>query len=451
MNITGARDEDGLIKKSLRYSVFDGSCHAAMLGFGESYLSVFAVFLKANNIQLALISSLPVFIGSIAQILSSMFLRLLKTRKTLVSSAAFMQAIMYIPIALTFFVRESGVNLLIFIVCIYWIFGMILSPAWNSWMGDLVDERIRGDYFGRRSKVTGSATFAATLIAGFILHRFTDGDSAQYIGFVLIFLLAMAARMLSSFFLTKKYEPPYAVALKRESGLFEFIKGARFSNYGRLVLYLCFMNFSVYLSVPFFVPYMLRDLSLDYMTFTFVISTAAVAKFVSMPVWGKASDRYGTRKILSLCGLLMPSVPLLWVFSGNVYYLLLIQVYSGFVWAGFDLAAFNFIYDTTTPQNRMSGVEYYNVLNGLCIFAGSIIGGLMVRYNDLFWSKYLFVFIISFILRYAATFVFIPKLKEVRTVERIPYAKLFFKIVSTVPTFGVVYDLIPFRSQRKNK
>ena len=187
------------------------------------------------------------------------------------------------------------------------------------------------------------------------------------------------------------------------------------------------------------------------MTFTLVISAASVVKFLSMPVWGKVSDLYGTRKILSLSGFLMPSVPLLWVFSGNVYYLILIQVYSGFVWAGFELASFNFVLDSTTPRNRAAGVAYYNVLNGVCIFTGSIIGGIMVRYNDIFWSKYLPVFIVSCILRYAASFIFIPRLKEVRVVERIPYSRLFFKIVSTMPTFGLVHSLIPFRSRRKNK
>jgi MFS family permease len=260
-------------------------------------------------------------------------------------------------------------------------------------------------------------------------------------------MLAMIARVISAYFLKKKYEPPYAVPLNEQYGLIKFIQKARFMNYGRFILYLCFMNFSVYLAAPFFVPYMLRDLNLDYMTFTIIISAAAVTKFLSMPVWGKASDRHGTRKILSLSGFLMPSVPLLWVFSGNVYYLVLIQIYSGFVWAGFELASFNFIFDTTTPQNRASDVAYYNVLNGVCIFAGSIIGGLMVRYNQVFWSKYLLIFIVSFIMRYVASFVFIPKLKEVRTVEEIPYSRLFFKIVSTMPTFGVVYSIIPFRGK----
>jgi MFS family permease len=209
------------------------------------------------------------------------------------------------------------------------------------------------------------------------------------------------------------------------------------------------MNFSVYLSAPFFTPYMLRDLQLDYMTFTIVNASAIVVKFLSMQVWGRASDQYGTRKVLSLSGFLMPVVPVLWVFSDNVYYLILIQVYAGFIWAGFELSSLNFIFDTTTPQKRPTAIAYYNVLNGICLFAGSMTGALLVKYNNFFWSKYLLVFILSGILRCVASLIFVPKLKEVRIVESIPYSSLFFKIIRTMPTIGVIYSFIPMKSGKK--
>ncbi len=283
------------------------------------------------------------------------------------------------------------------------------------------------------------------MLAGYILSRFSNGRDSQYAGFVVIFMLAMCFRVFSASFLKKKYDPPYTITPKIEFGFLEFIREARFRNYGRFVLYLCFMNFSVYLSAPFFAPYMLKDLHLDYMTFTIINSAAVIVKFLAMPVWGKASDQFGTKKVLSLSGFLMPLVPLLWVFSGDVSYLIVIQIYSGFIWAGFELASFNFVFDTTSPQKRATGIAYFNVLNGVCIFLGAVIGGLIVRYNTMFWSHYFLVFIISCILRYTASFVFIRKLREVRTVEEIPYPKLFFKIVSTMPTIGPVYNLIPFR------
>ena len=71
------------IKKSLLYSVFDGSFHSAMVGFGESFFSAFAVFLKASTTQIGLLGSLPQTLGSLSQLLSSYFIRLFKSRSLL--------------------------------------------------------------------------------------------------------------------------------------------------------------------------------------------------------------------------------------------------------------------------------------------------------------------------------------------------------------------------------
>lgn len=125
LETTESQRENALIKKSLRYSILDGSFHAAMLGFGESFLSAFAVFLKANNIHLALLGSLPILVGSLSPLMSNAFLRRMKSRKSLVASAAFFQAIMFIPLSLVFFFGDWSVILLIILVCVYWVFGMI--------------------------------------------------------------------------------------------------------------------------------------------------------------------------------------------------------------------------------------------------------------------------------------------------------------------------------------
>jgi MFS family permease len=444
-------NSDEKIKKSLRYSVLDGAFAASMIGFGESFFAAFAVFLKANNIHIGLLSSLPLLTGSLSQLFSNRLIKLLKSRKILVITSAFLQGIMYIPIALVFFFGTLKVVYLILFACLYWIFGMILSPAWNSWMGDLVYENKRGTYFGRRSKVTGSATFLAYMAAGYILQRYATDPTLEYIGFVIIFCLAFSSRMVSVTFLMRKYEPPYETVKSAEFSIWEFIKEARFRNYGLLVLYLSIMNASVYISAPFFTPYMLYDLKLDYMTFTVINAAAIITKIFFLPVWGRSSDRFGTRKVLSLTGFLMPLTPVLWMFSHDFAYLIVIQIYSGFIWAGFEIASFNFIYDTTSPQKRATAIAYYNVINGIAIFTGAMTGGLIVRYNTAFWSKYILVFVVSGTVRFIVSILFIPKLKEVRQVERIPYAKLFLKVVSTLPTTGVVYSLIPFLKKDKEE
>ena len=66
-------------------------------------------------------------------------------------------------------------------------------------------------------------------------------------------------------------------------------------------------------------------------------------------------DRFGARRVMSLAGYLMPVVPVLWLVSGSVPWLIAIQIYSGFIWAAFEIATVSFIFDVTTPEKRVTG------------------------------------------------------------------------------------------------
>ena len=127
-------------------------------------------------------------------------------------------------------------------------------------------------------------------------------------------------------------------------------------------------------------------------------------------------------------------LPVLWVFSTKFAYLIGIQVLGGIVWAGFELSSFNFVFDTTTPEKRARCVSYYNMINGVMIFLGTIAGSLIIKYNALFWSKYYLAFIVSGAARFLVALVFLPKLREVRKVADINYQKIFLKATNMIIT-----------------
>lgn len=445
---SGIDKNDERIKKSLRYSILDGAFYSAMVGFGESFFSAFAVFLKATNTQLGLLGTLPQTLGSLSQLFSNWLIRLFGSRKMAILAGVFFEMLIFIPIAFIFYFGTLKVFYLIFFVCLYWILGMIVVPAWSSWMGDLVDEKKRGDYFGRRNRISGMVVLITFLLGGYILQRFGDGDPTQYRGFLLIFGLAMLARIVSFIYLARGYEPSYKIAKKAEFTFIEFVKKASKRNYGLFVIFLCFMNFAVYVATPFFTAYMLYDLKFSYMTYALISAVAVLVKYLVMPAWGRAADRYGTKKVMTLSSYLMPLTPLLWVLSKNIYFLVLVQIYSGFVWAGFEITTFNFIFDTTTPEKRATCVSYYNVLNGIFIFLGGIMGSIILKYNHIFSSQYYSIFILSFALRYVVSFHFIPKLREVRQVKHISYEKLLMNVISSSATMGHVHHLLPLHGRK---
>jgi MFS family permease len=308
-------------------------------------------------------------------------------------------------------------------------------------MGDLVPENSRGNYFGSRNRICGLATFLSLLCAGFVLQAFNSGKTNEYLGFVLIFSVALVARLFSSFFLSKKFEPHYTHGKEAQFSFKDFIRQSHSTHIGLLVFYLCFTSFSVMLAGPFFAAYMLYDLKMDYLTYTVITSIALIVKYLLMPMWGNLSDKYGTKKILSLSGFFLCILPILWLLSKEIIVLVFAQFVSGFIWAGFEIASFNSLFDATSPKNRATCVAYYNVLNGSAILAGSLLGGVIAQANNVFWSRYLLVFLLSGILRLIFSIFYIPKLKEVREVEHISYRRLILRVISTMTTGGLAYGL----------
>src|SRR5690606_30784608 len=91
--------------------------------------------------------------------------------------------------------------------------------------------------------------------------------------------------------------------------------------------------------------------------------------------WGRLSDAFGNRLVLLLTGGLVPLLPALWLVSDRFAYVLLLQALGGLAWAGFGLAATNYLYDLVPPARRPAYWASHNVLNSAGAFGGAMLGG----------------------------------------------------------------------------
>ncbi|HIJ20879.1 MAG TPA: hypothetical protein HPP58_07520, partial [Deltaproteobacteria bacterium] len=62
-----ASTETEILDPSLRASIRDGMSHSVMLGFGETYLGPFGIFLQATTLQVGILSTLPQLFGAVMQ------------------------------------------------------------------------------------------------------------------------------------------------------------------------------------------------------------------------------------------------------------------------------------------------------------------------------------------------------------------------------------------------
>ncbi|MGH9362436.1 MAG: MFS transporter, partial [Thermoanaerobaculia bacterium] len=309
-------DASRRIERTLRHSILDGIGYSVMVGAGETYFIPYAIFLGSSNLVLGLLVAFPIFLGSLSQVLSEKLLRILGSRKRLIALAALLQGLTLLPMLLVHFSPAYRGQLLLACVSAYWVFGLVLGPSWSSLMGDLVEERRRGEYFGRRNRCLQISIFLSLSAAGAVLWA-CNRTGEEYLGFAAIFGLAFLARVVSFVFLLLHWEPPMASPPHGRT-VSMVIETLRDRDHRLLVLYLSLMNLGVYLSAPFFSTYMLRPpaehgLGWSYAKYTAIHGIAMVFKFLFLPLWGRASDRFGTRKCLTLSAWIVATLPLFWL------------------------------------------------------------------------------------------------------------------------------------------
>jgi MFS family permease len=443
---------DPQVEKSLRHSLKDAAAFATMVGIGETYLSAFALFLKATTPQIGLLASLPPLLASLVQLVSAWLGRLTGQRKLLVLTGATVQAFAWLPlIILPLSFRDAAVPILIACVVLYHCGAHLSTPQWGSLMGDLVPIRRRGRFFAQRTRTVSFMTFMSLAAGGLILHAASNaGYTLQ--GFVLLFGIALLARLLSVYHLSMMHDPGGQVAVAKATIDHGWWQRLRQSNFARFSIFYALMQFSVAIASPFFTVYMLRDLQFSYIAFMSNTGMAIFAQFLTLNQWGRISDIFGNRRILAATGIMIPLMPLLWTFSSNYWYLLFIQVLSGLSWAGFTLSASNFLYDLVAPDKRANYLAIHNVLASSGIFAGAILGGylgatLPVSLNlfgyTLSWSSSLLgVFVISTLARATIVIVLIPKIREVRSVRPISLTDLIFRVTRVNALAGMFFDIV---------
>lgn len=443
--------KDPQVDSTLRHSVRDGVAYSVMSGSGETYLSAFALFLKASVPQVALLATLPPLLGSLAQLLSAWLVSRLRQRKRMILAGASLQAIMWLPLLLLPLVYpEHAIVLLIACVTLYHATGNFAVPLWISLMGDLVPERKRGRYFGRRTRLATMMAFVGLVGGGVVLHLF-DAQGWTIFGFVVLFLSAGVARMVSVYHLSRMHEPAMGEApAPLPAG---WLGRLRDSHAWRFTMYIVCMQGAVAVASPFFAVYMLRDLNFTYLQFMANTGIAVLVQFLTLNTWGRISDIFGNRLILVTTGSLIPVLPALWLVSDNFWYLMAVQVFSGLNWAGFSLSGSNFLYELVSSERRSGYMAFHNVLTAMAVFAGAMLGALLTRILPqdvvlfgMAWhwhSILLALFAISAVLRGLVALLFLPRLEEVKLPRRrMSPRQLVFRVTRFNAFTGLLYEVV---------
>lgn len=414
---------DEALEKTLFVSIREGLGAAVMSGAGIQQLTPLAIFLGGTATQIAVLESLPVALGAFMQLAGIKLAETLQSRMSIMTILVYVQAAVWIPIAFTSLLLPSEwgtVTMLILLVAGTHSIGQVIAPIWLSLLGDLVPTARRGKFFGRRNKVYGYCFLVTTIYAGVILEIGSRLQAVAF-SFAVVFMSAAILRLTSAYWLSKYQDPPMLVNNSSQLGIKRFLKRLFQSNFGRYTVYLTFFNFSLYVAFPFFSLYLLKELQVPYLMFAILTGISMGSQFICMEWWGKLGDRFGNKKLLTISSIGIAVLPAFWVVSESWAYLVLLHIFTGATYAGFQISVNNFLLDSLPAKRRPRFIAYQGTCSAMGVLAGSLVGSQLLNYAT--YSEYLIglgiepfslLFLITSVVRLGVAVAGIGWFKEVR-------------------------------------
>lgn len=427
-SVTQRQVRPAATRANLRASMADGATFGVMVGVGESYLAAFALAVGLGEISAGLVSSVPLLVGGVLQLISLRAVAWFGSEKRWIVFCATLQGLSFFPLVWAALSGSIALVPLLAIASLYWAGGLASGPPWNTWMESIVPARIRPSYFARRTRTSQICTLVG-LVGGGTMLQWADNRGYTLLGFAAIFAAAALFRIWSVSHLARHQTPDSHTAglnLRRpmrsrpeeadeaETRRVDGEQSAKGKSGGksnassvgisgiRLLSYLVAVQLMVQISGPYFAPYMLKQLNFSYSQFVTILAVGFLSKIIALSFWGRFTRRYGAKRLLWTGGVGLVPLSSLWIISDNMYQLAFVQALSGIMWAAYELGFFLMFFETLPIEKRTRMLTYYNLASMIALCSGAFIGAAMLRYMGGGQSAYWVLFGVSSIGRFLA-------------------------------------------------
>lgn len=406
------------LRRDLVISTLDAIAYSVMVGCAEMYLGAFVLALGLGPLVAGLTASVPLLVGAVVQLAAPLAVRHAGGKRPWVVICTIVQAASLLPLAWWGWQGRAEPWQLLAAASLYWSAGMAASPSWTAWMASLVPVRVRTAYFAQRNRL-GQLAVLVTFVAGGLLLRAEDARQSALTGFSILFLIAAAARLFSTACLWACREPqrrwqeraaargPQTVRARIAAGLHDLRTGPG----GPLVAFVCCLTFGLQFSGPYFTPYMLEALGFSYGQYLVVFAAGFLIKAIVLPTVGRLGSRLGSRRLLTLAALAVIPLPLLWLPSTAVPWLVAVQFVAGACWSAYELSVALLLFEAAGDRNRTGIVNVHSLGLAVATVGGATCGGLLLRSLGEGREAYAAVFVGSCLLR-AATVPLLTRLRR---------------------------------------
>lgn len=387
------------VQRGLGYVIKDGVASQAMgILTGGAFLIAFAIKLGASNLTIGLLAA----IGPLAQLLqlpSIILVERVRNRRAITMAAAGLGRLCWLLIAVIPFLFTGEIGLVVLVSAIIGTsaFGAVAGCSWNSWMRDLIPQNILGSFFSKRMRIATGVGIALSLLAAVYLDfwkKFMGGYELQ--SYSVLFLVGFGAGVLGLYFISRIPEVRMPAAEGRPKILKLLAQPFKDDNFRKLIAFLASWNFAVNLAAPFFMVYMLKRLGLS-MSFIIGLSIVSqVMNFAFLRIWGRYTDRFSNKSVLTISGPLFILSILAWTFTTmpekyflTVPLLVVIHIVMGLSSAGVSLASGNISLKLAPQGQATTYLATNTIVNSVAAGIAPILGGTFADFfsgRELVWT-----------------------------------------------------------------
>jgi MFS family permease len=379
---------DEEVKQGLKLVIGDGLAAEAMTTLtGGAFLVAMALLMGASNFQIGLLASLPTF-TNLFQLASIWLVRKFNNRRAVAVICGLLARVPLVIVGILPFLvsPENFVSSLIGLLFIYYLFGSIAGPSWNSWVKDLVHEKSLGEYFSRRGSYTQTLNVVLSVLLALLVDYIkTNHPTAEADTYAIMFIVGGVFGIIGALILARVQEPQSF--LKKENLFKQVLQPLRDPNFKRLLIFNSAWVFALNIATPFFTVFMLKTLniSLSYVIGLSIISQ--VFSILTIRAWGMYSDRYSNKTIIAIGAPLYIACLIAWCFVGiytkqymNIILLVSVHIVTGISTAGINLSLTNIGLKLAPKESAIVYLTCKNIITSIFSSIAPIIGGVLADF-----------------------------------------------------------------------
>jgi len=377
--------------------------------FVDNFVTLFVLALGATSLQVGTLSSLSSFLGMLMPLPGAQWAaRWGKLKPVVVISYGLRYGVLLLAALVPFVLSGSAaVYVIIGLFALRAAFLHLGNSPWTSLAGQIVPQNRWGRYFSSRKMVMALASLIFVPLAGQMIGVFPEP-----LGYQIGLGLAVVWGVLALIFFARIPEEAGKPATASGRTNFAFWRALSDNRaFWQFTLISMFFHFVWQFAGPYFGVYQVEGLGATSRVIGWLAIVSSLARMAGQAVWGRTVDQRGSQWVFTLCMLLIPIIPFIWLPLTAAWQVIFVNIPSGFLWAGQETGNFNLILglagkDGRTEEQKTQAIASYHTLVAIANILGPLAGGFVIEAIGYKWA-----FALSGFGRLAAAILFLMLLK----------------------------------------